>query len=196
MQAEAKHRTDQKQANLKAVLKNAGFAWDRLIKPILIGNSYLLVQQMFCSRKMRIYKGINLAKLPFSWCLIKQGFADIPIDRFGRNGSDHLFWQKTVMHGLQDYVSMPRYMDFISHEGADFLITEFVPGEKLTAVVNRCIAGKKWCFLHPEIRTGLLRYYLDIVGLIENIHAKGFVHRSITPDHFIVRPNEIGRAHV
>src|SRR3546814_127237 len=56
-------------------------------------------------------------------------------------------------------------------------------------LVNRCIAGKKWCFLHPEIRTGLLRYYLDIVGLIENIHAKGFVHRSITPDHFIVRPN-------
>src|SRR3546814_3653795 len=86
---------------------------------------------MFCSRKMRIYKGINLAKLPFSWCLIKQGFADIPIDRFGRNGSDHLFWQKTVMHGLQDYVSMSRHMDFISREGADFLLTEFVPGVNL-----------------------------------------------------------------
>src|SRR3546814_12724432 len=108
MQAEAKHRTDQKQANLKAVLKKAGFAWDRLIETILIGNSYLLVQQMFCSQKMRIYKGINLAKLLFSWCLIKQGFADIPIDGFGRTGADHLFWQKTVLNGLHDNGSLPQ----------------------------------------------------------------------------------------
>lgn len=155
----------------------------------IVGSNYILTQVIHWSPKGNVYKAINIKRLAFAWCLVKQGNANSADDYFDRDMKDRLLWQKEVMQELHDVVSIPRYIDFVDYSDFCFLVMEYVEGEILYHKVKNLITQQRWENIEIATKGKILTYYLDILKIIQKVHERGYVHRDITDSNFIVRPD-------
>ena len=74
--------------------------------------------------------------------------------------------------------------DFDSHDGCDFIVLEYVPGETLAAMLMRGAL--------PESRARAIA--LEVADALQFAHDEGIVHRDLKPGNIILTPR--GRAKV
>jgi serine/threonine protein kinase len=156
----------------------------------LIGNAYLPIQLLRTSTKGNIYKAINLKRLRFDWCLIKQGNPVALDDHFDRDMKDRLQWQKEVHELLRGKVYTPDVIDHFSSGDHHYLVFNFADGDSLGNIVREALSGKQWIELNKAVQRQLLGYFIQAAALVKKIHAAGFVHRDVTDSNFIVLEDE------
>jgi serine/threonine protein kinase len=152
----------------------------------ILGSYYLPVQVLRTSPKGNIFKGINLRRLAFDWCLIKQGHPVAFDDHFNRDMKDRLLWQKEVITLLQDKLCTPPYVDYLEKGETSYLILGFAEGESLGKNIRSMLSGTDWKTLMPDQKIQVLQWYLQALSLVEKIHDQGIVHRDITDSNFII----------
>ncbi|WP_345952981.1 protein kinase [Mucilaginibacter sp. PAMB04168] len=153
----------------------------------LLGNYYLPVQLLGATPKGKIFKAINLRKLKFEWCLIKQGNAVALDDQFDRDMKDRLKWQKAVLERIKDKVYTPGYLDYFEKAENTYLVIDYVEGKSLGQEVRNAMKGTTvWKEFPIHKKEQLLNWYQQAVGLVDSIHQEGFVHRDITDSNFMI----------
>lgn len=155
-------------------------------KNAILSGGYLPVQSLRSSAKGNIYKAINLKRLAFNWCLIKQGNPVAFDDHFDRDMKDRLLWQKEVISKLQAHICTPGYIDYFEAGGSSYLVLDYAEGESLGHHIRRILSGTEWVKIEIENKERILGWFLQAVSLIETIHQHHIVHRDITDSNFIL----------
>jgi len=119
-------------------------------------------------------------------CLIKQGRPNMFADEHGRDIRDRLRWQHELYQALHEDIPMPQVFDYFEDDGATYLAMEFIKGKTLTSWVNEIYKDRSWLHLSPYERVQLLDQLLKLLTIINCLHKKGYVHRDITPENFLV----------
>lgn len=89
--------------------------------------------------------------------------------------------ERDVVRRLGSYELVPRFRDAFTHEGYSYLVTDYIPGPDLEAVLKR---GKK-----PDIET-LVRWCVCLCHELAFLHSRNVVHHDLKPAN--VRMNEDG----
>jgi len=119
-------------------------------------------------------------------CLIKQGRRNMFADDWGRDIQDRLQWQYELYQALYADIPMPKVFDYFSENGDTYLAMEFIKGITLTTWVNSICDGYCWRHLQQIQQLVLLDQLLKILYIIQKLHKRGYVHRDITPDNFLI----------
>jgi len=149
---------------------------------------YKPIQVLKSDTKGNVIKSLYLKNLFFvKWCVIKQGKKNMWMDDEGRDITDRLKWQKELHEQLQDTVPLPKILDFFVEDGDTHLAMEFIKGPSLYERILELNSGcDTWIQLPFASQLFILDHLLEVIGIIERIHQKGFVHRDITPVNFLV----------
>jgi len=140
--------------------------------------------------KGAVKKGLYLEKLwRIKWCVIKEGKANMIGDSKGRDMTDRLRWQYELHKDLGTSVPLPRIYDFFEENGNTYLVMEYVKGQPLDKIVVATFNDRLWISLSLPKRLQLLDYSLQILGMISQMHDRGYVHRDITPANFLSDSN-------
>ena len=158
-------------------------------RTVLLGRYFLPVQLLRSSAKGNIYKAINLRRLSFTWCLVKQGNPVALDDHFDRDMKDRLQWQRQVLNELSAEVLTPAVIDFFEQDESSYLVLQYAEGESLHHLVKEQLNGKQWKALDSRVQQRLLNLYLQALTLVSRIHHAGYVHRDITDSNFLVGPD-------
>jgi len=119
-------------------------------------------------------------------CLIKQGRPNMFADDYGRDIQDRLKWQYELYQALHKDIPMPKVFDYFEDDGNTYLVMEFIKGHTLTAWIGAIYKDRSWLHLQPAERIQLLEQLLNVLGIIRCLHQKGYIHRDIMPDNFLV----------
>jgi serine/threonine protein kinase len=119
-------------------------------------------------------------------CVIKQGRQHMWSDYYGRDIQDRLKWQQHLHQQLKGTVNVPTILELFYDQGDAFLSMEFIKGESLNQRISKIYNGRSWQQLdHPE-KDRLLGYLLGIGEILRRLHAKGIIHRDLSPANFLL----------
>lgn len=119
-------------------------------------------------------------------CLIKQGRPNMFTDDHGRDIQDRLRWQYELYQVLHKDIPMPQVFDYFEDDGSTYLAMEFIKGQTLTSWISAVYKDRSWLYLPQAERIQLLDQLLKILVIISRLHKKGYIHRDITPENFLV----------
>ena len=119
-------------------------------------------------------------------CIIKQGRKYILFDDYNRDIRDRLKWQYQLCEQLSDSIPLPRAIDFFEENGDVYFVMEFIHGSTITAIIDNLFMNTAWPDLPHENQIKLTAYLSEVIDIVHRLHEKGFVHRDITPENFLV----------
>ncbi len=120
------------------------------------------------------------------WCVIKEGKRHMISDAFGRDICDRLQWQFQVHKALSGSVPIPKVYEIFKANGNSFLVMEHIKGPNLDDVIVDIFKGRCWAQINLFERQQLIGYGIQLVNIVATMHAKGYLHRDITPGNFLV----------
>jgi len=119
-------------------------------------------------------------------CLLKQGRPNMFADDYGRDIQDRLKWQHELYQALNKDIPMPKIFEHFKENGNSYIAMEFIKGQTLTIWINSIYKDRCWRNLSSSDHGQLLEMLLNILVIIRRLHKKGYVHRDITPDNFLI----------
>ncbi|SKA47048.1 Protein kinase domain-containing protein [Chitinophaga eiseniae] len=152
----------------------------------LLKRRYVPLQMISRSPKGDLLKSVDLRGLKFNWCFIKEGKYHVFNDKYGRYIKDRLKWQAKVLCELEDHIPIPKFIDYFEQGEECYLVMEFLDGVDLFRRIDDMYQKRKWSELDEETQQLLIRYYLDVLFIIEKMHQKGYIHRDATASNFMV----------
>jgi hypothetical protein len=81
---------------------------------------------------------------------------------------------------------VPRAIDIFEEDNNTYLVTELVKGKPLSLELNNLGAGMLDTRVDVSVKLGWLDWLLQIISLVKEMHVRGYVHRDITPENFLV----------
>ena len=94
------------------------------------------------------------------------------------------FRQEALALSRLNHPNIETVYDFGAHDGKDYLVLEFVPGETLSARIKRGVVSER-----EAAELGA-----QIADALEEAHERGVLHRDLKPSNVVVTPK--GRAKV
>ena len=129
-----------------------------------------------------VYQAIDFSVAPPRLCIMKEGRAGGEVGWDGRDGNWRVRNEEHVLDKLRRAdIDVPRVYSTFSVEGHYYLVTEFIEGNNLYALL-----GKRKRRL-PIARA--IRYGIQLSLLISRMHAAGWVWRDCKPANLIVTAN-------
>jgi serine/threonine protein kinase len=139
---------------------------------------YLAVQPIGQGGFGRTFKAIDEDKPSKPFCVIKQFFPQIEGTTAAQKAAE-LFTQEASALEQLDYQNIPKLLAyFITPDGRQYLVQEFIDGYNLKAELER-----QGNFSTAQIRELLL----SILPTLDYIHQRGFIHRDVKPENIIRR---------
>ena len=137
-----------------------------------------------------VYKAVNFKKVfrP-EWCLIKEGRRNMCSDDQDRDIGDRLEWQWFLHNELTHYVSIPKPIEIFEYRGNSFLVMEFIEGVCLNNWLGELYQDFYWDDLTRIQHILIIDLSLAILDIVERLHSRGFVHRDLSPENFIIDKN-------
>ncbi|OQP58189.1 hypothetical protein A3860_07645 [Niastella vici] len=158
-------------------------------RTLILAKKYLLTKRIRTSAKGNIYKAIYRERFLFRECLIKQGNMNMVDDLTGRTIHDRLLWQKKVLTDLKELTGVPRFLHFFVAHDNSYLVIEFKRGSTLVSKIQSFYTHNSWPQLPLPTKVYILKYFLNCLQLIANIHESGYIHRDIKGENFMIAPD-------
>ncbi|WP_158799788.1 protein kinase [Pedobacter sp. L105] len=150
-------------------------------------DNYLVLSIIKRHIKGNVYKCFYMKGIfNMGFCIIKEGKKSMWSDHEGRDIKDRLEWQKKIHQDLSDIIDIPKILDLFEENGNTYLVMEYIKGIALTSVINRTYMGRNWMQLSLTEKNKLLNLLLKILKIIESIHKKGYIHRDLSSDNFMI----------
>jgi serine/threonine protein kinase len=135
-----------------------------------------------------VFKGIYVKSLfRTGRCVVKQGARYMASEDNGRNMKDRLAWQYHLHKQLENKVPVPKAIAFFEEAGDHYLVLEHIEGVTLVdhlTVIN--FNHRAWPGLAQTEQRQLLKYFFQVLDIVEKLHVCGYVHRDIQPGNFIL----------
>ena len=129
-----------------------------------------------------VYKGVDTSGERPRFCIIKEGRKNGEVSWDRRDGRWRIKHEKKVLKYLgQQGLPVPEVYDSFDVEQNHYLITEFIAGESLQAILAR---RKRRYSLKQA-----LRYSLELATLIGRIHDCGWTWRDCKPSNILLTPS-------
>ena len=108
--------------------------------------------------------------------VMKEGLlhGDVGID--GRGGAHYIRNEFRTVRSVRDIIPVPRIVDFFSHDGNAYLVTELVEGKNIDEIL-----GNGPLPLEKSILIGR-----QMVGIVAALHAAGWYWRDCKTTNFLV----------
>jgi hypothetical protein len=120
------------------------------------------------------------------FCLIKQGRKCMASDEVGRDIQDRLKWQYDLYHALCSDIPLAEVFDYFYENGDSYLTMEYVKGSSLTKWMYTIYRNRTWLDLSRTSQLLLINTFSKVIEIIQRLHEKGYIHRDITPENFII----------
>jgi serine/threonine protein kinase len=102
-------------------------------------------------------------------------------DELGRDRRARLRHEGAVLARLRGLAGIACAGEYFEDEDIGYLPIAYVPGQTLTELVYRCVTGRSWLCVRAQARRRLLRYAAQLVRRLRSAHARGIIHRDVTP---------------
>lgn len=157
-------------------------------KRTVLHRNYRPISILKSDAKGDVYKCVYLKKwVLIGTCVLKQGRAYMWSDDEGNDMSHRMEWQWQLHNELADHLPIPRILDKFVADGDTYLAMEYIKGASLhyhAGILNtECWS---WRQLPTRHQHTILGYIMQIIDSLDKLHAKGYVHRDVTPMNFIV----------
>jgi serine/threonine protein kinase len=165
-----------------------------VVKPAkLLNRKYKPLVVLKSDAKGNVIKGIYFkGLLNIKNCIIKEGKRDMWADEQGRDMRERLAWQFKLSSDLKNDIPLPEVLDFFEENEATYIVMEYIKGQPLEDIILSTYKDKTWFILEPISKLKLTVYLLRIIQIIDKLHEKGYIHRDITPNNFLItRRDEI-----
>jgi len=139
-----------------------------------------------------VWKGIHLKNLfKIVPCVIKQGRKHMISEDQGRDMYDRLQWQQDLYHKLSTDIPLPEVFDLFQEDEDNYLIMEFIDGISFHSFRKQLNPNyRDWSLFTLEEKKRLLNYLIRVVNIIQRLHERGYVHRDIAPNNFLIDKKE------
>lgn len=157
------------------------------VKKTLYGK-YRLVSMLKADPRGSVWKAVYLKKWLFTdACVIKEGKRGMCADSKGLDIRGRLLWQAELHRELEGIVPLPKILDCFEEDGNTYLAMEFIKGisvYEFKGLINGNCLG--WRDLTVKQKLAVIDFLLKIIGILQVLHARGIVHRDITPVNFLI----------
>lgn len=153
----------------------------------MLNNIYYPIGTLKADAKGDVIKALYFKKLwQIKSCLIKQGRLNMFADEEGRDIQDRLKWQYELYRELGNDIPCPAIFDYFKQNDDTYLAMEFIKGKSFTKWIFSIYQDRIWPDLSSSERLNLLDTVIRIISIIDCLHKKGYVHRDITPENFLI----------
>lgn len=176
-----------------------GIAWPfseirPLTKPLkhklLLHNKYKIMYMLKADVKGRVMKALRRTGVTFQWCVVKEGKQGMWADPTGRDIQDRLKGQYKLQRALGDTVALPKAYDLFTEDGNTYFVMQYIKGKSLEETIYGLYQNTgPWQNQSPADQQQLIHWLLQIVILLKNMHAGGYVHRDASLSNFIIDKN-------
>jgi serine/threonine protein kinase len=156
-------------------------------RPKLLNKTYFPIVTLKSDAKGDVKKAIYFKKpWKISTCVIKQGRSNMLHDRYGRTIKDRLVWQYKIGQQLSTDIPLPKIIDYFEADGDAYLVMELIRGVSLGSIIETTYNKRAWHSLSAITKSKLLGLFSEVLQIVECIHKKGFVHRDLSPENFLL----------
>ena len=137
--------------------------------------------------KGNVIKALNFKSLfQLRWCIIKQGKNHMGADDYGRCIIDRLKWQNELHADLAGIIPLPTIFELMTEDVDTYLVMEFIKGKSYQDYIDILHNNSPWLDLPLGNRIMLLELLINIIEIVNRLHEKGYVHRDVTPNNFLI----------
>lgn len=146
----------------------------------LFGPGYLVLEIIEQHAKGAVFRGIDLrSQAQVSVKVIKQARQFCLMDEWGRDMRTRLQHQAQLHKTLMGALPIPQVDPYFEVNGDGYLPLQNIEGQSIEAVTNNTLRNRPWHSLPRSQKVRLLEYLEKLVGAIQKMHARGYVHRDI-----------------
>jgi tRNA A-37 threonylcarbamoyl transferase component Bud32 len=156
----------------------------------IIGKYYLKMKTLRSGPKGEVMLAYSFKQLPFKSVVIKEGRHGTIEDPQGRDIRDRLLWQKQILPAISSHIPTAKLLDYFEQDHNNYLVMEYLDGKFLAEKLRQIKKHQPWKDLHTKSRIRILGYYLQIIRIIQQLHAIGYVHRDIQDNNFIINDRD------
>lgn len=168
------------QINPSPKIKNQKIINDRyFIKSVIKNDAKGFIFKALYQKNIFIYKT----------CIIKEGRMGMLEDDYCRDIEDRLKWQFQLHNKLSNHINIPRAISFFKEDNNHYLSIEFINGVSLGTFLGNIFNGNQWFDLKLKDKLIILNILIKAISIINTLHKKGYVHRDLNTENFIVTKN-------
>lgn len=172
--------------------KGISWPYSEIINPTissskLLNYSYYPIKILKPDAKGDVIKALYFKNIfNIKTCIIKQGRHCMITDITGRDMKDRLKWQFDLYHLLHQDIPIPEVFDYFTQHNDSYLAMAYIKGISFTKWMHLTCQGRSWQDLSPRRKAILLTKFSEIIDIISRLHQKGYIHRDITPENFLI----------
>jgi hypothetical protein len=141
--------------------------------------TYRVFQALLQRGKGGVYKAVDFGNTPPRFCLIKEGRLHGETNWDGRDGRERVGNEENVLSRLRaSGVEVPVVYDSFEVEHNYYLVTEFIEGMTLQALLSR----RRRRLTSVQV----VKYIARLAELLSRIHAAGWAWRDCKPTNIII----------
>jgi serine/threonine protein kinase len=150
------------------------------------GSRYIPTALVRAAFKGDIYKATSMKDVSLSDVLLKEGKSWALEDWDNRDIKSRMRWQMQVIKDLEDTIPTPRVIDCFDQGEDCVMVMNYIKGTFLPQYLDELRGKTCWKDIPGPTRVLILSLYLQIINIVRKVHDKGYVHRDLQDNNFIV----------
>ena len=157
----------------------AGVALEMPTRPAIVGDRFLVIDELYRSARGHIYLGVDL-DLPQT-CVLKSAEAGALMAPGGRDARDQLRHEAAILDRLGPDPRFPMPLALVEHGNELYLVMSDLKASTLESYVRARTA--KGCTLD---QTQVVAWGRELATMLSAIHAAGLVYRDLKSTNILV----------